>query len=58
VVDKEGGSLEDVKSWIKKANVVFVQLYPIWMNKNLSRRTKIWLFNTNDKSVLLSGRGT
>ena len=58
VVNKEGGSLEDVKSRIKKANGVFVQLYPMWKNKNLSRKTKILLFNTNVKSVLLYGSET
>ena len=58
VVNKEGGSLEDVKSQIKKANGAFVQLYPIWNNMNLSRRTKIQLLNTNLKSVLLYGSKT
>jgi hypothetical protein len=36
MVNKEGGSLEDVKSRIKRANGVFVQLYLIRKNKNLS----------------------
>ena len=58
VVSKEGVLLEDVRSWIKKANGLFVQLYPIWKNKNLSRRTKIRLFSTNVKSVLVSGSET
>ena len=53
VVNKEGGSLEDVNSRIKKANGVFVQFYPIWKNNNLSGRTKIRLFNTNVKSIFL-----
>ena len=44
---------EDVASRIKKANGVFVQLYPMWRNHNISKRVKIWIFNTNITSVLL-----
>jgi len=57
VVNK-GHSLKDVKRGIKKANDMFVQLFPIWKNKNLSRSTKIQLFKTNVKSVLLYGSKT
>jgi hypothetical protein len=32
---------EDVASRIKKANGVFVQLYPVWRNHNISKRVKI-----------------
>jgi hypothetical protein len=35
VVSKTGGTEEDVSSRIKKANGVFVQLYPIWRNHNI-----------------------
>jgi hypothetical protein len=48
-----GGIEEDVASRIKKANGVFVQLYPIWRNNNLSKGVKIRLFNTDVKSILL-----
>lgn len=58
VVTMEGGTAEDVKSRIKKANGVFVQLYPVWKNRNLSRNTKLRLFNSNVKSVLLYGSET
>jgi hypothetical protein len=44
---------EDVASRIKKANGVFVQLYPVWRNHNISKGVKIRIFNTNVKSVLL-----
>ena len=40
---------EDVASRIKKANGVFVQLYPVWRNHNISNRVKIRIFNTNVK---------
>jgi hypothetical protein len=53
VVPKTGGTEEDVSSIIKKANGVFVQLYPIWRNHNISKRIKIRIFNTNVKSGLL-----
>jgi hypothetical protein len=37
----------------KKANGVFVQLYPVWRNHNISKGVEIQIFNTNVKSVLL-----
>jgi len=48
-----GGTEEDVASRIKKANGVFVQLYPVWRNHNTSKTVKIQIFTTNVKSVLL-----
>jgi len=53
VVSESGGTEEDVASRIKKANGVFVQLYPVWKNLNISKEVKIRIFNTNVKSVLL-----
>jgi hypothetical protein len=50
--------LEDVKSRINKVNGLFVQLYAIWKNKNISRRIKIRLFKTNVISVFLYGSET
>jgi hypothetical protein len=41
VVSENGGTEEDVASRIKKANGVFVQLYPVWRNHNVSKRVKI-----------------
>jgi len=52
-VSENGGAEEDVASRIKKANGVFVQLYPVWRNHNISKRVKIRISNTNVKSVLL-----
>ena len=37
----------------KKANGVFVQLYPVWRNLNISKEVTIRIFSTNVKSVLL-----
>ena len=53
VVSTSGGTEDDVKARIKKANAAFVQLYPIWRNRNISRKTKLRIFTTNVKSVLL-----
>jgi hypothetical protein len=35
-----GGTEEDVASRIKKVNGVFVQLYPVWRNHNISKGVK------------------
>jgi len=53
VVSESGGTEEDVASRIKKANGVFVQLYPVWRNVNILKEIKTRIFNTNVKSVLL-----
>jgi hypothetical protein len=34
IVTNDGGSEEDVRVWIRKANGAFIQLYPIWKSKN------------------------
>jgi hypothetical protein len=54
-VTEDGGAKEDVRNRIRKANGAFVQLYPVWKNRNISRKTKLILFNSNVKSVLLYG---
>jgi len=53
VVSETGGKEKDVASRIKKANGVFVQLYPVWRNLNISKEVKIRIFNTAVKSILL-----
>jgi hypothetical protein len=42
-VSANGGVFQDVKKRIKKANGTFVQLYPLWKNKNISRKTNIYI---------------
>ena len=51
-MSERGGTQEDVASRIKQANGVFVQLYPVWRNLNISIEVKIRIFNTYVKSVL------
>jgi hypothetical protein len=41
VVSVNGGTEEDVASRIKKVNGLFVQLYPVWRNHNISKGVKI-----------------
>jgi hypothetical protein len=36
-----GRTEKDIASRIKKANGIFVQLYPIWRNHNISKGLKI-----------------
>jgi hypothetical protein len=52
IVTGGGGADEDVTSRIKKA---FVQLYRIWKNKNIRIKTKLKIFNSNVKAILLYG---
>ena len=58
VIDKHGGTDADVKARIGKARGAFIQLKNIWSSKVLSLHTKIRLFNSNVKSVLLYGAET
>jgi hypothetical protein len=53
IISKDGGADEDIRSRIRKANGAFLQLYPVWRNHNISKRTILQMFNTNVKSVLL-----
>ena len=57
-VSKQGGTGEDVRSRISKARVAFIQLKNIWNSRTISRQTKLRLFNSNVKSVLLYGAET
>ena len=57
-VTKYGGTTQDVAQRIQKANCVFVQLYPVWRNNNISIRIKLRNFLSNVKSVLLYGSET
>ena len=58
IVDKQGGTDADVRIRIHKARTAFILLKDIWTARDLSTNTKIRLFNTNVKSVLLYGAET
>ncbi|VDP26611.1 unnamed protein product [Schistosoma mattheei] len=53
IIDEHGGSDEDVKARIGKARAAYLQLRNIWNSKQLSTNTKVRIFNTNVKTVLL-----
>ena len=58
VVDKHGGTDRDVSSRIGKARAAFIMLKNIWASMKISMTTKLRLFNSNVKSVLLYGSET
>ena len=58
VINQQGGTDVDVKSRIGKARSAFTTLKNIWKSHQISTRTKIRLFNSNVKSVLLYGSET
>ncbi|VDP25067.1 unnamed protein product [Schistosoma curassoni] len=55
IIDEHGGSDADVKAQIDKARATHLQLMNICNSKQLSTNTKVWIFNTNVKTVLLYG---
>ena len=55
VVNKDGGTEEDIWCRINKARYGFNTLTQIWRSTALSVRNKIRIFKTNVKSVLLYG---
>ena len=55
VVDQQGGTDRDVTVRIGKARAAFVMLKNIWASGGISMRTKLRIFNSNVKSVLLYG---
>ncbi|CAH8593510.1 unnamed protein product [Schistosoma intercalatum] len=58
ITDEQGGSDVDVKARIGKARAAYLQLKNIWNSKQLSTNTKVRIFNTNVKTVLLYGAET
>lgn len=51
IVTSDGGSEEDFRVRIRKANGEFIKLCPIWKNKIISNKTKIHIFDTKVNSV-------
>ncbi|VDP27918.1 unnamed protein product [Schistosoma margrebowiei] len=45
----------DLNERIGKARAAYLQLKNIWSSKQLSTNTKVKIFNTNSKTVLLCG---
>jgi len=58
VISKTGGTDEDIQARIRKAQQAFAILRPVWRSTAISNNTKLRLFNSNVKSVLLYGSET
>ena len=57
-MDTRGGTEADVTTIISKARAAFHILRNVWKSRVIGKTTKICLFNTNVKSVLLYGAET
>ena len=55
IIDKEGGTAAEIKARIGKAQGAFISLSKLWRTKDISLGTKLRIFNSNVKSVLLYG---
>lgn len=51
----DGGSDKDINDRINKARSAFQSLYKIWRSSNITRKTKLRIFNSSVTSVLLYG---
>ncbi|VDO54511.1 unnamed protein product [Schistosoma margrebowiei] len=58
IIGEHVGSDADVKARIGKARTAYLQQRNIWNSKQLSVNTKVRIFNTNVKTVLLYGAET
>ena len=54
-VDKEGGGDKDIANRLKKGRGVFKSLWRVWSVRGIGRRTKLKLFDSLVKPVLLYG---
>ena len=57
-INQTGGTDEDIKARLKKARQAFAMLRPVCRANSISTKTKLRIFNSNVKSVLLYGSGT
>ena len=57
-ISKDGGSDRDILARIEKERTAFAILRPVWRSKVKFRKTKLRIFNTNVKSVLMYGSET
>ena len=57
-INKAGGTEEDTKARIQKARVAFLMPSKIWKSKLIKLKTKMRIFNSSVKSVLLTWRIT
>ena len=55
IIDNTGGTETDITARVRKAQVAFSALSKIWHSMTYSTQTKLRIFNTNVKAVLLYG---
>ena len=55
IISKDGGSSEDIKSRIAKAQGVFLQLKKAWKNRKISLQTKIRILEGAVMTVIKYG---
>ena len=55
IMSPNGGATEDVDARIQKAKLAFASLNKFWNSASINRQTKLQVFTTNVKSVLLYG---
>lgn len=55
IIDKQGGTYSNVTARVGKARAVFIILKNIWASREIITTTKLRIFNSNVKSVLLYG---
>ena len=58
IVSKKGGTDEDIQARSGKARQAFAMLRPIWRSTALTTKTKLRVFGSNVKAVLLYGSET
>ncbi|XP_043063167.1 uncharacterized protein LOC122319632 [Drosophila yakuba] len=58
IISNSGGVDDDVFSRLGKARSAFGRLYCIWKDRQISRRTKLRIYNACVKSILLYGSET
>ena len=58
IISRTGGTDEDIIARISKARQVFAMLKPVWRRSSLSLKSKLRIFTSNVKSVLLYGAET
>ena len=58
LIDKLGGTNMDITKRIQKARAMFLILRNVWQSRRISRQTKLRIFRSNIKSVLLYGSET
>ena len=55
IVDKEGGGSKDIRNRLQRAQGAFQRLWKVWAARGIGRGTKIRLFKTSVRPVLLYG---